>query len=53
MENILRALWKVVFADGIEQEEEDAVLHRIEDLFGISPQRAKELHDEVIPPTQG
>jgi uncharacterized tellurite resistance protein B-like protein len=50
MENALRALWRVVFADGIEGDEEDAVLHMIEAMLGVSPKRAKELHDEVIKP---
>jgi uncharacterized tellurite resistance protein B-like protein len=48
MENALRALWRVVFADGIELDEEEAVLHKVEALLGVSPKRAKELHDEVI-----
>lgn len=48
LENVLRALWRVVFADGLELDEEDDVLHKIEALLGVSPERAKELHDEVI-----
>lgn len=48
MENALRALWRVVFADGIELDEEEAVLHKVEALLGVSPKRAKELHDEIV-----
>lgn len=39
------ALWEVVFADGVEVEAEDQLLHQIEDLLGVSPERSKELHD--------
>jgi uncharacterized tellurite resistance protein B-like protein len=48
LENALRALWGVVFADGIEHDEEDAVLHDVEEMLGVTPERAKELHDEVM-----
>lgn len=48
LENALRALWRVVFADGIEHDEEDEILHKVEAMLGVSPERAKELHDEVI-----
>lgn len=51
-EAALRALWAVVFADGLEQEEEDDVLHHVEAVLGISPERAKELHDEVMSETR-
>lgn len=44
-EATLRALWKVVFADGIKRASEDRVLHQIEAVLGISPARAKELQD--------
>lgn len=47
-EAALRALWAVVFADGLEQGEEDDVLHRVEAVLGVTPERAKELHDEVM-----
>ncbi|MEP1522144.1 TerB family tellurite resistance protein [Ascidiaceihabitans sp.] len=47
-EAALRALWAVVFADGFEQEEEDNILHQVEAVLGISPLRAKELHDEEM-----
>ncbi|SPH19967.1 hypothetical protein ASD8599_00707 [Ascidiaceihabitans donghaensis] len=47
-EAALRALWAVVFADGLEQEEEDNVLHHVEAVLGVSPARAKELHDEEM-----
>ena len=42
MENTLWALWCVVFADGIELDVEEAVLHKVEALLGVSPKRAKE-----------
>jgi uncharacterized tellurite resistance protein B-like protein len=48
MENTLLALWRVVFADGIELDVEEAVLHKVEALLGVSPKRAKELHDEIV-----
>jgi uncharacterized tellurite resistance protein B-like protein len=51
LENALRALWRVVFSDGFEQDEEDEVLHKVERLLGIDAKRAKELHDEVIKET--
>ncbi len=46
-EETLRALWRVVFADGVEHEEEDRILHQIEAVLGVSPERAQQLHDEV------
>ena len=51
-EAALRALWAVVFADGLEQGEEDDVLHHVEAVLGVSPKRAKELHDEVMAETR-
>jgi uncharacterized tellurite resistance protein B-like protein len=42
-EATLSALWAVVYADGVKHAEEDALLHQIEDVLGISPERAKEL----------
>ncbi|WP_298293858.1 TerB family tellurite resistance protein [uncultured Litoreibacter sp.] len=52
-EATLRALWHVVFADGVETEEEDQVLHEIEAVLGVSPKRAKQLHDEVMATDMG
>ncbi|PJI86363.1 putative tellurite resistance protein B-like protein [Yoonia maricola] len=46
-EATLIALWQVVFADGIRREQEDKLLHRIEDLLGITPERAKELQAQA------
>ena len=46
-EATLRALWRVVFADGIKHDEEDRILHQIEAVLGVSPERAKELQDEI------
>jgi uncharacterized tellurite resistance protein B-like protein len=48
LENVLRVLWRVVLADGIELEVEDEVLHRVEALLGVTADRAKELHDEIV-----
>ncbi len=42
-EATLRALWAVVYADGIKHTEEDKLLHQIEEVLGIAPSRAKEL----------
>ncbi len=42
-EATLRALWAVVYADGIKHSEEDRLLHQIEDVMGIPPDRAREL----------
>lgn len=42
-EATLVALWRVVFADGIKRDEEDKLLHRIEEVLGVAPARAKEL----------
>lgn len=39
------ALWRVVFADGVETEEEDDVLHQIEQTLGVPADVAKRLHD--------
>ena len=44
-EAAVSALWRVVFADGVETEEEDAVLHKIEAILGVAPDVAKKLHD--------
>ena len=46
-EACVAALWRVVFADGIEQEEEDTLLHAVEDALGVAPDVAKRLHDEA------
>ena len=46
-EAVLLSLWDVVYADGIKHEVEDALLHRVEDLLGISPERAKELQATI------
>ncbi len=44
-EAAVAALWSVVFADGEEREEEDALLHAIEGALGVSPEVSKRLHD--------
>ncbi|MEM9584938.1 MAG: TerB family tellurite resistance protein [Pseudomonadota bacterium] len=49
VEETLRALWRVVFADGIKHDEEDKILHQIEIVLGVSPERAKVLQMEVAP----
>ena len=48
LKDALRTLWQIVFANGIERDEEDEVLHKVEAMLGVTPKRAKELHDEVI-----
>jgi uncharacterized tellurite resistance protein B-like protein len=42
-EATLSALWAVVYADGVKHEQEDALLHQVEDLLGVPQARAKEL----------
>lgn len=44
----VRALWTVVFADGVEHESEDILLHRIEADLGVTPDVARRLHDEAM-----
>ncbi len=47
IEATLVALWRVVYADGINKEVEDRLLHEIEAILGVGPERAKELQDEA------
>ncbi|MEN8896539.1 MAG: TerB family tellurite resistance protein [Yoonia sp.] len=47
-EAAVRALWVIVFADGVEHEEEDELLHAVEAILGVSPADAKRLHDEEM-----
>lgn len=42
-EATLRALWAVVYADGVKHSEEGLLLQQIEEVLGISPDRAKAL----------
>lgn len=44
-EAAVAALWSVVFADGVEHEEEDQLLHAVEAALGVSPETSKRLHD--------
>ncbi len=46
-EATLVALWRVVFADGVKRVEEDRLLHRIEEVLGVAPARAKELQAQA------
>lgn len=46
-EETLLALWRVVYADGIKHDEEDRLLHHIEEVLGVSAARAKELQKQV------
>lgn len=46
-EATLRALWAVVYADGVKHTEEGLLLHQIEDVLGILPDRAKTLQNEA------
>lgn len=47
-EATVAALWEVVFADGHEVEAEDILLHQLEELLGVSPEKSKELHDTAM-----
>ncbi|MGB0799699.1 MAG: TerB family tellurite resistance protein, partial [Planktomarina sp.] len=44
-EATVAALWTVVFADGVEAEAEDTLLHQVEAILGVSPETSKKLHD--------
>lgn len=46
-EAVLLALWEIVYADGYKHEVEDALLHRVEDMLGITAERAKEIQAQV------
>lgn len=46
-EATLVALWQVVFADGVKRDAEDQLLHRIEELLGVTPERAQELQAQA------
>lgn len=46
-EATLLALWRVVYADGIMHKAEDDVLHQIETVLGVQPERAKELQAQA------
>ncbi|MEY1557317.1 TerB family tellurite resistance protein [Yoonia sp. R2331] len=46
-EAVVAALWRIVFADGIEEKEEDAILHQVEQALGVSPDVSKALHDKA------
>ena len=47
-EATVAALWAVVFADGVEAESEDLLLHQVEEILGVSPEVSKRLHDEAM-----
>ncbi|MEM8536445.1 MAG: TerB family tellurite resistance protein [Pseudomonadota bacterium] len=47
-EAVLRALWQVVHTDGRVDKIEDALLHRVEGILGVTPARAKELQIEAM-----
>ena len=47
-EATVAALWTVVFADGVEAESEDQLLHQVEEILGVSPEVSKRLHDEAM-----
>jgi len=46
-EAVLLALWEIVHADGTKHAVEDALLHRVEDLFGVTAERARQLQKQV------
>jgi uncharacterized tellurite resistance protein B-like protein len=47
-EATVAALWTVVFADGVEAEAEDQLLHQVEAILGVSPEVSKKLHDAAM-----
>jgi len=47
-EATVAALWAVVFADGVEAEAEDALLHQVGQILGVSPEVSKRLHDAAM-----
>ena len=47
-EAAVRALWDVVFSDGVEETAQDDLLHQIEAILGVAPDRARALHDEEL-----
>jgi uncharacterized tellurite resistance protein B-like protein len=47
-EATVAALWSVVFADGVEHEDEDELLHQIESVLGVAPAVARRLHDQAV-----
>ncbi|HSG33651.1 MAG TPA: TerB family tellurite resistance protein, partial [Sphingomonadaceae bacterium] len=47
-EAMLAALWSVVFADGVEHEEEDTLVAEIETLLGVDPNTGKAIHDREL-----
>ncbi len=49
-EATLIALWQVVFADGMKHDEEDQLLHQIEAVLGVPPERAKALQAQASTP---
>lgn len=46
-EATLRALWQVVYADGVKHDQEDRLLSSIEMVLGIAPARAKALQQQA------
>ena len=44
-EAAVAALWSIVFADGVEHEEEDELLHAVEAVLGVDKATSKRLHD--------
>lgn len=47
-EAAVAALWSVVFADGVEHEEEDQLLHEVEAALGVDKATSKRLHDQEM-----
>ncbi|MDX8346642.1 TerB family tellurite resistance protein [Cognatiyoonia sp. IB215446] len=46
-EATLLALWQVALVDGTIHTEEDTLLHRIEEVLGVPPERAKALQAQA------
>lgn len=47
-EAAVAALWSVVFADGVEHQQEDMLLHTVEAALGVDKATSKRLRDEEL-----
>lgn len=52
-EAMVAALWSVAFADGLEHEAEDDLLHLIENYLGVDPAVGARLRDDASKKAQG
>ena len=44
-EALVAALWSVVFADGVENDDEDALMAEVEQLLGLDAATCRAIHD--------